>query len=145
MTNLARYLSLPDHIRDFLSEPRYATISTVDPDGTPRPAVVWYAIDGDEIVINSALGRRWPTNLVRDPRLSYAVIDAVDSYRWVGLTGTVRAITDCGTTQADIAGMARRYHADDPAKAAWFIQGQFERQDRITFRFRAMAILDNLK
>ena len=75
MTNLPEHLSFPDHIRDFLADPRYATISTVDPDGSPRPAVVWYAVDGDEIVINSALGRRWPTNLIRDPRLSHAVID----------------------------------------------------------------------
>ena len=26
-----------------------------------------YAIDGDGIVINSAIGRRWPTNLLCDP------------------------------------------------------------------------------
>ena len=62
----------------------------IDPDGGPRQAVVWYTVDGDEIVINSAIGRRWPTNLLRDPRLSFAVIDAADGYRWVGLTGTVR-------------------------------------------------------
>ena len=102
---------LPDHVRAFLDDLRFATISTIEPTGDPRQAVVWYAVDGDEIVINSAIGRRWPANLVRDPRLSFTVIDAVDQYRWVGLTGTVRSITDWTTTQADIAAMARRYHA----------------------------------
>ncbi len=91
------------------TDERYATIATIDPDGAPRQAVVWYTVDGDEIVINSAVGRRWPANLLRDPRISLAVIDAADGYRWVGLIGTVRAVTDQATAQADIAAMARRY------------------------------------
>ena len=99
---------LPDQVRAFLDDLRFATISTIDPDGRPRQAVVWYAVDGDEIVINSAIGRRWPTNLLRDPRLSFTVIDAVDQYRWVGLTGTVATTTDW----ADDAG---RYRRDGPS------------------------------
>jgi PPOX class probable F420-dependent enzyme len=134
----------PGHIRDFLDDLRYATISTIDPDGRPRQAVVWYTVEGDEIVINSAIGRRWPTNLARDPRLSFTVIDAADQYRWVGLTGTVRTITDWATTQADIAGMARRYHAHEPGEAERIIRERFERQDRITFRFSPRSIHDEL-
>ncbi|HEV8402504.1 MAG TPA: pyridoxamine 5'-phosphate oxidase family protein [Candidatus Limnocylindrales bacterium] len=135
---------LPDHIRTFLDDLRFATISTTDADGRPRQAVVWYTLDGAEVVINSAIGRRWPANLVRDPRLSFTVIDAADQYRWVGLTGTVRSITDWTTTQADIAAMARRYHADEPDEAERLIHERFERQDRISFRFRAMTIHDEL-
>lgn len=136
---------LPDHIRAFLDDERYATISTIDPDGTPRQAVVWYTVDGDEIVINSAIGRRWPTNLLRDPRFAFNVIDAADGYRWVGLIGTVRASTDWATTQADIAGMARRYHADEPEEAERIIRDRFERQERISFRFRPTIIHDELE
>jgi PPOX class probable F420-dependent enzyme len=134
----------PDHIRTFLDDERFATISTLDPDGTPFPAVVWYRVDGDEVVLNSAIGRRWPTNLLRDPRMSFAVIDAADGYRWVGLIGTVEAIFDRETTQADIAEMARRYDADDPDEAERQITEQFERQDRVSFRFRAHSIQDHL-
>ena len=135
---------LPDHIRAFLDDLRFATISTIDPDGRPRQAVVWYTIDGDEIVINSAIGRRWPANLVRDQRLSFTVIDVADQYRWVGLTGTVSSTTDWDTTQADIAAMARRYHADEPDEAERLIRERFERQDRISFRFAAATIHDEL-
>ena len=46
-----------------------------------------------------------------------AVIDRDDGYRWVGLTGTVEPIADQATAQADIAAMARRYHADEPDEA----------------------------
>ena len=33
---------LPDRVRDFLDDVRFATIATIDPDGAPRQAVVWY-------------------------------------------------------------------------------------------------------
>ncbi len=68
--------SLPDHVRRFLSQPRYAAVATIDEDGAPRQAVVWFLLDGDTIVVNSLDGRRWPTNLRRDPRVSIAITDA---------------------------------------------------------------------
>jgi PPOX class probable F420-dependent enzyme len=132
---------IPNKIRAFLDDTRYATISTIDPDGMPRNAVIWYTVDGDEIVINSAIGRRWPTNLLRDPRLALSVIDQADGYRWVGLTGTAHSITDYATTQGDIAAMARRYEPPDEARLSI---DRFERQDRITFRFRPTTIHDHL-
>ena len=133
----------PDHIRAFLTDERYATIATTDPDGAPHQAVVWYTVDGDEIVINSAVGRRWPTNLQRDSRVSLAVIDAADGYRWVGVVGTVHAITDEATAQADIAAMAWRYPNEGAGDVERTID-RFERQERITFRIRPTAIHDHL-
>jgi hypothetical protein len=112
-------IPIPDNVRAFLDDTRYATISTLDPDSMPRPAVIWYTLDGDEIVINSAVGRRWPTNLLRDTRMSFTVIDAIDGYRWVGMTGTAGQVGDPTTAQADIAAMARRYRTDpDEAEEA---------------------------
>ena len=131
-------------IRTFLDTTRFATISTIDPDGAPRQAVVWYTVDGDEIVINSAVGRRWPSNLLRDQRIALAVIDALDGYRWIGMTGVVEVVTDQPTAQADIAGMARRYHADEPDKAERLIHDRFEQQARISFRIRPASITDHL-
>jgi PPOX class probable F420-dependent enzyme len=136
-------VSLPEDIRAFLDAPRFATIATADPDGAPRQAVVWYTLEGDEIVLNSAVGRRWPSNLVRDPLVAFSVIDNVDGYRWVGITGVVTVVEDQAIAQADIAGMARRYHADDPAKAERLIHRQFERQARISFRLGATGIVNH--
>jgi PPOX class probable F420-dependent enzyme len=135
---------LSETVRQFLAADRFATIATTDPDGVPRQAVLWYRLEGDEIVLNSAVGRRWPANLQRDPRISIAVTDAEDGYRWVGLTGTSTAVTDQATAQADIAEMARRYHADDPAEAEQLIRDQFQRQQRISFRVAPVAVHDHL-
>jgi PPOX class probable F420-dependent enzyme len=135
---------LPENVRAFLDENRFATIATVDPDGSPRQAVIWYRLDGDAIVINSLAGRRWPANLERDQRIAVAVGDQADGYRWVGMTGTVTVIDDQPTAQADIAEMARRYHADDPAEAERLIRDRFERQRRVSFRIAVDAVHDHL-
>ena len=140
----ASLLTLPDPVRAFLASGRhFATIATIDPDGAPRQAVIWYTLEGDDLIINSAVGRRWPSNLGRDPRVSVAVIDAQDGYRWVGLTGVAEVVTDQRTAQADIAAMARHYHADEPDEAERLIRDRFERQERISFRIHALAIHDH--
>jgi PPOX class probable F420-dependent enzyme len=136
--------TLSERVRAFLAATRFATIATVDPDGGPRQAVIWYRFDGDQIVINSKVGRRWPSNLERDPRISVAVHDQADSYHWVGLTGTVTRIDDQPTAQADIAEMARRYHADEPKKAERLVHDRFEQQRRVTFRISIDAVHDHL-
>jgi PPOX class probable F420-dependent enzyme len=133
----------PD-VRAFLDAPRFATIATADSDGRPRQAVVWYRLEGDDLIINSAVGRRWPTNLVRDPRIAIAVPDSADGLRWVGLTGVVTVIDDQPTAQADIAEMAHRYHAEQPGKADELIRERFSRQTRISFRVRSDSVHDHL-
>lgn len=133
-----------DRLRVFLDAPHFATISTLDPDGSPRQAVIWYTLDGAELIINSAVGRRWPANLVRDARISIAVTDRHDGYRWVGLTGRVRVVEDQAIAQADIAAMARRYHADEPARAERLIRDRFERQTRISFRIPVAGAHEHL-
>jgi len=135
---------LTDRLRAFLTAKHFLTIATVDPDGSPRQAVIWYAVDGDELIVNSAIGRRWPANLMRDGRLSAAITDHADGYRWIGLTGTATAITDQPTAQADIAAMARFYHDDDPAQAEALISSRFEQQERISFRIQVDAVYDHL-
>lgn len=135
---------LPERVRAFLDSNRFATVATVDPDGSPRQAVIWYRLDGDAIVINSKAGRRWPSNLQRDLRISVAVSDQGDGYHWVGLTGTVTVIDDQHTAQADIAEMARRYHADDPEMAERLIRDRYRRETRVSFRIAIDAVHEHL-
>lgn len=134
-------VSIEDKTRAFIDTTRFATIATIDADGSIRQAVVWYTVEGDEIVVNSAVGRHWPSNLLRDPRVSLSIASD-DGYHWVSITGTATPIQDQATAQADIAGMARRYHADEPGKADRLIRDRFANQQRISFRVRATRIVD---
>jgi PPOX class probable F420-dependent enzyme len=135
---------LTDRVRGFLAEPRYVAVATIDEDGGPRQAVVWFLLDGDTIVINSLDGRRWPTNLRRDPRVSLAITDANHEW-WVGLTGTVEVVDDQERAQADIAAMARRYNAANPADAEALIANRFSQQRRVSFRLRPTSIHDHIE
>jgi PPOX class probable F420-dependent enzyme len=121
-------------------EGKFGTLATVSPDGSPFQAVVWYLVRGDTLVINSLVGRRWPSNLLRDPRCSLVV---EDGYDWVGVRGRAEPVTDQATAQADIAEMARRYHADDPAKAERLIRERFEPAERITFVVRVERVAEH--
>lgn len=118
---------LPDSVRQFLTAPRFATISTLNPDGGPHQAVVWYVLDGDRIVINSRPGRRWPQNLEHDPRISIAIYDDANPEHWIGLRGSAAKLHEGEAATADIKALARRY-GSDPEK--------YRDQARISFAVR---------
>ena len=61
--------------RAFLEEKRFAVVGTKNADGTPHLAVMWYLVDADDIVVNSAQGRRKDRNLAADPRMSVLIED----------------------------------------------------------------------
>src|SRR6266536_2415409 len=52
---------LAPRFRTFLEQRLFAALATIDPDGAPRQAVIWYRLEDDgRILINSRIGRRWP-------------------------------------------------------------------------------------
>jgi len=126
--------ALPDAVRRLLEAPRYATIATLQPDGTAHQAVVWYGLDDTgSLFINSRRGRRWPANLERDPRIAIAVYDDADPDHWVSVRGTTEVVRAGEPAVADIQALARRYGGNP---------GDFVGQDRITFRVHPTATFD---
>lgn len=118
----------------------FATLATISADGSPLQAVLWYLLRGDTIVLNSKVGRAWPTNLLRDPRCSLLV---ECGYEWVSVSGRVEAVHDQASAQADIAEMARRYHAAEPAQAERMIREVFAPQQRISFLLRPERVVEH--
>ncbi len=110
---------------------RFATVATINADGSPHQAVTWFRFHDGAVVLNSREGRIWPTNLRRDPRIS-VTIEA--GYRWLSIAGSVELVADADRAQADIAEMARRYHAEEPERAESMVHDRFERQQRVSFR-----------
>jgi PPOX class probable F420-dependent enzyme len=117
----------------------FATLATSSPDGSPLQSVVWYTLRDDSVLVNSRVGRRWPSNLLRDARYSFLV---EHGYDWVSLRGHAEALADPEGAQEDIAAMARRYHVADPARAARSID-DFRRQERISFLLHVDAISEH--
>ena len=135
---------LPDHVKRFLGEPNYATIATIDPDGTPRQAVSWFRLEPDDrILVNSRPPRRWPANLERDRRIALAIIDRTDGNRWVGLRGEVEEIVDdVDRSREDIVALAHRYADGNPSPAS---VAAFREQPRVSFLVRVDEIHDHLE
>lgn len=121
-------MQLSEQIRAFLEEPRFAVIATINPDGMPQQSVIWYQLQGDEILMNTAAGRIKTRNLERDPRISFCI---EDEYRYLTITGTATLIDEQATAQADSALLSYRYLPKEPAES-WI--ARFQKQQRISVR-----------
>ena len=74
-------------VRKLLDKPNHAVISTLNDDGTIHTAVVWVSAEGDHIAVNSAEGRKWPTNLDRNPTANILVYDQDNPFEYVEVRG----------------------------------------------------------
>jgi PPOX class probable F420-dependent enzyme len=137
--NAPAFAPLSAAARRFIEEPRFAVIATINPDGSALQAVIWYQVEGDQIVFNSRVGRRWPTNLCRDARVSVTV---VDGYNYVDLRGEVQVDENPETGQAVIADLTRRYHKDEEKVATQI--AMFSKQKRVTFTLRPRSVFEHL-
>jgi PPOX class probable F420-dependent enzyme len=129
--------ALSDKAREFLGERRFAVLATINKDGTPQQTVMWYELQGDEIMMNTAHGRLKDRNLARDPRISVCVEDGA---RFVTLRGRVTLNADVETAQADIARLAARY--EGPEDAERLSQNEFRKEQRVTLRMKIEGALE---
>lgn len=130
---------LSDKARAFLQEKRFAVLGTINPDSTPQMSAMWYELDGDEILMNTKVGRVKERNLRRDSRISICI---EDGYHYLTLTGTAQLIDDQATAQADIKRLATRYH--NPEKAEQMSRNQFSKEQRVTFRMTIQRVVEDL-
>jgi PPOX class probable F420-dependent enzyme len=80
-------------VQKLLTEPNYAVVSTLNEDGSILSTIVWISAEDGTVAVNSARGRRWPTNLQRDPRVTALVYEAGNPYNYVEIRGRAEAST----------------------------------------------------
>jgi PPOX class probable F420-dependent enzyme len=122
--------------RDFLLETRFAVLGTTNENGSAHLTVMWYVLEGDEIMFNTVAGRKKPDNLARDPRASLVV---PDGYRFVRVDGTVTANDDQTLAQADIRKLAFRYYQNED-RVQRGVDATWATQHRITYRMPATRV-----
>jgi PPOX class probable F420-dependent enzyme len=83
----------PD-VRELLKKPNYAVVSTNNPDGSIHSTIAWVNAENGNIAVNSAIGRKWPENLQRDPRVNVVVQETGNPYHFVEIRGTAEATTE---------------------------------------------------
>lgn len=74
-------------VRELLEQPNHAVISTHNQDGSIHNTVVWISAEDGTVAVNSAKGRKWPTNLERDHRVSVLVYEQSNPYNYVEIRG----------------------------------------------------------
>ena len=132
-------MALNDEQRKFLEARHFSVLGTVNPSGSAHLTVMWYLLDGDEIVFNTKAGRAKDTNLSRDPRVSLLVYDE-GGYKYMRIDGRIRTITDQQTAQADIKRLAERY--SQGAEAVERAVARFRTEKRISYRLPTTRIYD---
>jgi PPOX class probable F420-dependent enzyme len=85
-----------------------AHVATLDADGAPNVTPVWVTLDGDDVVINTALGRAKARNLASDSRVAVSLTDPDNPYTSITLRGTVVTFTTDGADDV-IDALAKKY------------------------------------
>lgn len=98
-------------VQDLLQKPNYATISTVSRDGSIHSTIIWISAENGTVAVNSAVGRRWPTNLERDPRATVVVQETGNPYHFVEIRGTASGTTE--GADEHINALAKKYIGKD--------------------------------
>jgi PPOX class probable F420-dependent enzyme len=104
--------TLSTKARELIARPVLASIATLNPDGSPQITPLWVDRDGDDLLFNTAQGRKKARNLERDARVAVSVIDPDDPYNVVAVTGTVVDVTTEGADD-HIDALAKKYMGVD--------------------------------
>jgi len=99
---------IPEKFTGLFDKRVFANLATLMPDGRPQVTPVWCEFDGTHILVNSAQGRQKDRNMRRDPRVSLAVMDPENSYRYLEVRGEVVGIKE-DTNCAHINKLALKY------------------------------------
>jgi PPOX class probable F420-dependent enzyme len=104
---------LTDEVRKALEGEQFWSLATVNPDGTPQNTVVWVQERDGKILVNTALGRKKPRNLERNPNVALAWFDPDDPYSTISIQGRVVDSYSGDQAEADIDSAAKKYLDQD--------------------------------
>ena len=104
--------AIPDKYSDLFDKKVFASLATVMPSGSPQVTPVWIDYDGENIIFNTATGRQKDKNLQADGRVSLALIDPDNPYRYLEVRGVVVERTTDGADD-HINKMAKKYLGQD--------------------------------
>jgi PPOX class probable F420-dependent enzyme len=129
-------LALSAEVRAFLDEPRFGVLATTNPDGSIHQSVMWFVLDGDQILMNTARGRIKAGNIEQNTLISLCI---EDEYRFVTISGPASLNNDQTQAHADIARIGTRYVGED--KISEMYERNFKGQHRISISVPATNVI----
>ena len=130
--------TFPDNLKDLLERPIVVAFATTNPDGQPQVTPVWASLEGDQIWINSAVGRRKDRNIRANPKVSVMATDPENPYRWIEVRGEVVAFDDTDAAVAHINKLSGMYVGNDDYYA--FNPGRQGQEQRVIYKIRPTRV-----
>ena len=121
---------IPESHAGILDTKALLYLGTQNKDDSPQVSPVWFGTNGDIIEVNSAKGRLKDLNMRARPKVSIAIVDPENPYKYVGIQGTVVEITENGA-DAHIDALANKYLGVDS------YPNRREGEVRVIYRIRA--------
>jgi PPOX class probable F420-dependent enzyme len=104
-------------VRNFLSQgTKTAKLAFVASDGRPVVTPVWFVVDGDEVIFNTAQGTAKGKALARDSRVSLCVDVDEMPYSSIQIQGTASTSTDHDEVLKTATQIASRYLSPDQSQ-----------------------------
>ena len=113
--------TIPSGYKDLLEKKTFASLATVNADGTPQVTPVWFDWDGSHLRVNTAKGRIKDKNMRSRPTVALAIMDPENPYRYLQIKGRVASVTETGA-YAHIDSLAKKYLGQD--KYPWGQPGE---------------------
>lgn len=93
----------------YLTGTSFATLVTMNPDGSPQATVTWVDAADGHVLVNTAQGRTKDRNVRANPRVALAILKDGDAYDWISITGTVVDIEIGERAERHIDELSHRY------------------------------------
>jgi PPOX class probable F420-dependent enzyme len=126
--------AIPERLRDLLNDETkaFVNLALVRQDGRPHVSPVWFAWDGEHIIINTARNRVKDRILQRHPIVSMSIMDPKNPYRYLLICGPVVDETEEGGYEM-ISRLNQKYHgnSDYPKRPG---------EVRVTYKIRPQDI-----
>lgn len=104
---------IPDEGRKVLEGKNLAHVATLMEDGSPQVTPVWVSLDGDRVLINTAVGRLKDKNLRRDARVAISAVDPENPYAPLLIRGRVAEMIEGDEADEHINALAKKYLDED--------------------------------
>ncbi|KMO96088.1 PPOX class F420-dependent oxidoreductase [Streptomyces roseus] len=133
-------VALSETLKQYVDEhPVFATVATIQPDGSPQLSVVWLARDGDDLLFSTTVGRRKEKNLRADPRVTVMINPPDAPYTYAEIRGTAEMTTEGGDEL--INQLSRKYTGKDYAD---FNPAASQDSERLAVRITPRKVVGSL-
>jgi len=124
-------VTLTTHARSFLEEVHFGTLATVNPQGIPSQVLVWYVLDGSDILVSTPAASYKVRNLRSNP---WASLSVSEGPRYLTVRGRTTINKDPARGIALYRQIATRYLGAEDAEQ-WLAQASRRgAADRFTLR-----------